>query len=105
MPRILPFSFGESPIFAGQSAQVQCFVTSGDPPLDITWSFHGHADISHLGITTSRINKKSSVLSIEAAGSQHQGVYTCTAKNPGGADSYSATLEIHGTHYKTDVFL
>lgn len=99
-PKILPFSFGESPLFAGQSAQLQCFVSSGDPPLDITWSFHGRSDISHLGITTLKINKKTSVLSIESANSQHQGVYTCTAKNPAGVVNYSATLEVHGTLLK-----
>lgn len=99
-PKILPFSFGESPLFAGQSAQLQCFVSSGDPPLDITWSFHGRSDISHLGITTLKINKKTSVLSIESANSQHQGVYTCTAKNPAGVVNYSATLEVHGTRLK-----
>lgn len=98
-PKILPFSFGETPLFAGQSAQLQCFVSSGDPPLDITWSFHGRSDISHLGITTLKINKKTSVLSIESANSQHQGVYTCTAKNPAGVVNYSATLEVHGTCY------
>lgn len=95
-PRIIPFTFGESPIFAGEAAQVTCLVSAGDPPLDITWSFHSQSAMSQLGISTTKAGNKASVLLIESAGYQHRGIYTCTAKNPVGVANYSTILEIHG---------
>lgn len=95
-PRIIPFSFGESPIFAGEAAQVTCLVSAGDPPLDISWSFHSKAEMAQLGISTMKNGQKASMLLIESAGYQHRGVYTCTAKNPAGVTNFSTTLDIHG---------
>lgn len=95
-PRIIPFSFGESPIFAGQTAQVTCTVSEGDAPLGISWTFHGPQEMSQLGITTTKVGMKTSLLLIDYASSHHRGSYTCTAKNPAGSTNYSTLLNIHG---------
>lgn len=94
-PRIIPFSFGDSPIFAGQATQVTCLVSEGDLPLDITWSVEGFDDLSRLGISTIK-GGKASMLLIDATSYKHRGNYTCTAKNPAGNVNYSTNLEIHG---------
>lgn len=96
MPRIISFSFGESPIFAGQTAQVTCTVSQGDTPIEIFWTFHGSQEMSQLGISTSKFGAKTSVLLIDSANSFHRGEYTCTAKNPAGSDNYSTSLDVHG---------
>lgn len=97
-PHIIPFDFGESPIFAGQAAQVTCLVSEGDTPLDISWSFHSVSDMAKLGISTVKAGTKASMLLIESAGPQHRGDYTCIAKNKAAAVNYSTTLEIHGSN-------
>jgi hypothetical protein len=92
----MPFSFGDSPIFAGQSAQVSCFVTEGDQPLKITWTLSSNIDINRLGISTTKLGSKTSVLSIDYVDSQHSGTYTCIAENSAGSSKFSTDLEIHG---------
>lgn len=96
LPKILPFTFGESPMFAGQAAQVTCLVSEGDSPLDISWGFSKGSDFDDLGILVNKVGKKGSTLFIESISSRHQGNYTCFAKNPAGVVTYSAHLEIHG---------
>lgn len=78
-------------------------VLDGDPPIDISWSFHGtsQGDFSKLGITTTKVGSKTNLLLIEAASSEHRGDYTCTAKNPAGSVSYSTNLNIHGKKVKS----
>lgn len=97
-PLILPFSFGDLPIYEGQSAQVACFVTEGDLPLEIAWSFNGSRDLSFYGISSIRVGHRSKLLIIESVGPKHQGDYTCSVRNPASSTRYSTSLEIHGTH-------
>lgn len=94
-PRITPFAF-ESPIFAGQAAQVTCLVSQGDTPLEILWSFGNQVDLYRLGISTIKAGSKGSMLLIETAGYQHRGNYTCTAKNSAGTTEFTTILNIHG---------
>lgn len=95
IPRIVPFSF-EEPIFAGFTTQVTCLVSEGDAPIDITWSLHGSESLTDLGISTSKIGSKVSVLIIETTALHHRGNYTCTARNQAGSANYTATLNING---------
>lgn len=94
-PKIDRFDFGGSAIFAGEAAQVTCLVTQGDSPLEIGWEFQ-NSRVFPVGVTTTRVGSRASLLLIEATGPDHQGTYTCIAKNPVGIVRYSATLEIHG---------
>lgn len=95
MPYITPFAFEEQ-TFAGETVQLNCFVAKGDTPLKITWNFHGAELSSHMGMSTSRIGERTSLLTIESLMSAHSGNYTCTAENRAGTSEYSATLTVSG---------
>ena len=94
-PRIAPFEFGQ-PIFAGVTTQVTCLVSEGDEPLDIKWSLHGSDTLTELGISTSKVGPKISILIIDTTTVDHGGNYTCTARNRAGSTNYTAALNING---------
>lgn len=96
LPKIAPFSFGETPIFFGQGAQLTCYVTEGDFPVEIYWSFNGGNISSVPGVSTNQLMKKTSLLTIEPATSDHSGNYTCHAKNRAGMTSHTTSLAING---------
>lgn len=91
-PRIIPFDFGSSPIYSGQSVQVTCLVSQGDWPLEIFWKYEGTSE----GITPHKLGRQGSSLLIDNAGFEHRGNYTCFAKNDAATVSYSAVLNVHG---------
>lgn len=91
----MPFSF-EDMNFAGESVQLNCFITKGDLPIKIRWSFHGEELSSHMGMSTSRIGEKTSLLTIDSLMAAHSGNYTCSAENGAGVSTYTATLFVSG---------
>lgn len=96
LPYVLPFAFEEKN-FAGETVQITCFVAKGDTPLKISWNFDGQdSSSSQLGMSTSRIGERTSVLIIESLMASHTGNYTCTAENNAGITNYSATLVVSG---------
>ncbi len=94
---MLPLSFGQEVANEGDLAQLTCVVVSGDEPVSLSWSFHG-ADISsnQLGIRTTDVGSRMSLLIIESVGHRHRGSYTCKAKNAAGAASSTAVLRVNG---------
>ncbi|XP_060864197.1 cell adhesion molecule Dscam2 isoform X13 [Metopolophium dirhodum] len=94
-PKILPFSFGETPSNAGDSVQVVCTVVKGDKPLRISWNFYGEELSSNMGITTTPVSDSMNVLSIPSVGTANRGNYTCVSKNSAGYDSYTAQLLVN----------
>ncbi|XP_025414625.1 Down syndrome cell adhesion molecule-like protein Dscam2 isoform X38 [Sipha flava] len=94
-PKIKPFTFGDSPVFAGQSAQVACSVLEGDYPLELSWTFDGPRDVFELGVSVVKIGAKTSLLSIDNTNSIHRGNYTCYVMNRVGNASYTASLNVH----------
>ena len=77
-------------------AQVSCIVRKGDEPLTISWSIHGESISSSLGIMTTPIGSRGSMLLITSVGHKHRGKYTCTASNTAGTESKSVNLEVNG---------
>ena len=69
---------------------------SGDEPLTISWTFHGQGISSDLGIMTTPIGTRGSMLIISSVGHKHSGRYTCTAKNDAGSKSETAVLKVNG---------
>lgn len=94
-PFITPFEFEENN-FAGGAVQVTCFVSKGDAPLEIRWNFHGEDLSSHMGMSTSRIGERASLLIIESLMAAHSGSYTCSAENAAGKTSYTTNLVVSG---------
>ncbi|XP_065340872.1 cell adhesion molecule Dscam1 isoform X27 [Cloeon dipterum] len=95
LPQIMPFSFGDDTINAGDVVSLQCTVAKGDSPITIAWFFNNTEIETTDEIVLSRISKKVSALTIESARASHVGEYTCVAKNAAGATNFSATLLVN----------
>lgn len=99
-PQIAPISFGEEPVNAGDLVSVQCVVTKGDSPLEITWTFDGHPIQSyHSDVIVSDTGKRVKQLTIESVAARHAGEYTCVASNAAGSISHSVILDVNGTPF------
>ena len=94
-PYIVPFAFEEQN-FAGETVQITCFIAKGESPLQIFWDFHGEEPSSQLGMSTSRIGERMSILIIESLMSMHTGNYTCRAENRAGQTNFTAELVVSG---------
>lgn len=82
-PKIAPFDFGEEPSNFGDSASVQCLVTSGDLPIEFRWLYNGRPVSEIAGITTAKMGKRNSVLTIDSVTDKHVGNFTCRATSNG----------------------
>lgn len=103
-PQIAPISFGEKPVNAGDLVSVQCVVTKGDFPLEITWTFDGRPIQSYHGdVIVSDTGKRVKQLIIESVAARHAGEYTCVASNAAGSVSHSAILDVNGEHLSTSL--
>ncbi|XP_043478437.1 Down syndrome cell adhesion molecule-like protein Dscam2 isoform X29 [Leptopilina heterotoma] len=95
-PQILPFTFGEEPVNAGEMASVTCVVVKGDLPLEVSWMFDAHplgSDQSDIIVLDN--GKRHKQLTIEAVSARHAGEYTCVASNLAGSVSRTAALDIN----------
>lgn len=95
-PKIMPFTFGDDPLHAGQSATLQCTVSEGDLPLNIFWTFNSEPISSHMEISTAKIGRRVNVLTVESVAGHHAGNYTCRGENSAGIASYTAQLAVNG---------
>ena len=96
LPDLTPLTFGRDVVDEGSFAQLSCIVMTGDEPLTISWTFHGQHISSDLGIITTPIGGRGSMLIISSVGHRHSGHYTCTANNEAGARSETAVLRVNG---------
>uniref|UniRef100_A0A8D8TGN3 Down syndrome cell adhesion molecule-like protein Dscam2 n=1 Tax=Cacopsylla melanoneura TaxID=428564 RepID=A0A8D8TGN3_9HEMI len=93
LPRISPFHF-DTPLFAGQTAQVACTVNEGDLPLNFFWTFNENRNLPS-GITINKMGTKMSVLLIDSVQSEHSGVYSCSVQNQAATVNYTASLQVN----------
>ncbi|KAF2905043.1 hypothetical protein ILUMI_01126, partial [Ignelater luminosus] len=93
-PQIFPFTFGEDDINAGDTISVQCTISKGDNPLNISWTLNGN-EIKHLRGITLLNSKRVSYLTIESVQAEHSGEYSCVAANMAGTAKYSAYLNVN----------
>lgn len=90
-------SFGDEPVNAGDLASIQCAVSKGDFPLEITWMFKGlPIGPDRSDIIVSGSGKRVKQLTIDAVAARHAGEYTCVASNAAGSSSHSAILDVNG---------
>lgn len=80
----------------GDAAQVTCLISSGDQPLDISWSFEGRSITAVPGVSTTQVGRKASMLLIDSVSADHRGNYTCTVRNRAGMANFTTALHING---------
>ncbi|XP_044312679.1 Down syndrome cell adhesion molecule-like protein Dscam2 isoform X40 [Drosophila rhopaloa] len=95
LPRIIPFAFEEGPAQVGQYLTLHCSVPGGDLPLNIDWTLDGQPISEDLGITTARVGRRGSVLTIEAVEAPHAGNFTCHARNLAGHQQFTTPLNVY----------
>ncbi|GLH11407.1 Lachesin [Gryllus bimaculatus] len=97
-PTIYPFSI-ESSVHLGERVGLQCLVTRGDAPITITW-LKDDAQVDALdlpSVTVKNLGEFSSTLLIEQLSTQHNGRYTCRARNAAASAEHSVQLAVNGT--------
>ena len=97
-PDLLPLSFGRDVLDEGSFAQLSCIAVKGDEPLQLSWTFHGSRISSDLGILTTPIGSRGTMLIISNVSYRHNGAYTCTAKNNAGKATMSTFLKVNGNN-------
>lgn len=97
-PKISHFEFGDEPSNFGDSASVQCLITSGDFPVEFKWLFNGKPLMAFDSISTTKLGKRSSVLTIESVNGKHAGNYTCQVSNRADTVNLTATLIVNGNN-------
>lgn len=95
-PRITPFYFEDNPVHAGQYIQITCLAPEGDIPIDIEWELNGKPIGNFQEISTSKMGKRSSFLTIESVSHLNAGNYTCRATNKAENFQYVAELNVNG---------
>ena len=91
----MPIYFSREVLNKRELAQALCVVRKGDGPLEISWTFNGMHITSDLGISTTSMGTRVSLLVINSVEPRHQGTYTCTAKNVAGVSSMSVDLKVN----------
>ena len=99
-PQLVPLTFGRDVVDEGDFAQLSCIAMKGDEPMVVSWTFHGQGISSDLGIITTPIGGRGSMLVITSVGRDHNGNYTCSAKNWAGVISDTAVLKVNGRHFR-----
>lgn len=94
-PIIEPFSFQDG-LSEGMRTRTVCGVSSGDPPLVVSWLKDGQPLTPALGVNVSALDPYSSLLSISSLAQRHSGDFTCVASNPAAEVRYTAKLQVKG---------
>lgn len=99
LPQIIPFDFGDSVINEFDMVSAYCSVNKGDLPIDISWRLNDRRIFTNDGISITRSNQRSSVLSIESVRDRQAGNYTCVASNVARTAEYTTVLAVNGENY------
>jgi len=98
-PQIQAFDFGSEAANTGEISGGFCMVPKGDLPMEIRWTLNSAPIITgEHGFSLSRLNPRTSSLSIDSLEARHRGLYRCIASNKAGSAEYSAELHVNG-HY------
>lgn len=93
---MIPFTFGDDPLEAGEPISIQCMIPAGDLPLNISWTFNGESVAKHNDIRTTANGKRASAISIDVVSEKNIGNYTCWGENRAGKTSHTASLLVNG---------
>ena len=92
---IVSFAVGGA-LSLGQDTALTCNVLLGDLPLTISWTLDGASVDGLSGVRVISAGPRMSILTLQAVGADHSGMYMCTAGNEVGEATHSAQLTVKG---------
>lgn len=97
--KLKQFSFGEEPLKEGETVAVQCVISSGDSPANMSWKFNEQTLSSNDNVVVTKLTSKIISLTIESVTAKNAGNYTCVGENIVGVSNYTSRLYINGWLY------
>lgn len=94
--KLKPFYFGDEPLREGETVGVQCVISAGDLPANMSWRFNDKLLKPEETISIVQMNSKITSLSIEPVTATNAGNYTCVAENIVGTITHTSRLFING---------
>ncbi|XP_020291121.1 Down syndrome cell adhesion molecule-like protein Dscam2 isoform X2 [Pseudomyrmex gracilis] len=93
-PKISPFT-ADRDLHLGERTTLTCSVTRGDLPLSITWLKDGRSMGPSERVTVTNMDQFNSILMIESLSPDHNGNYSCVARNVAAEVSHTQRLVVH----------
>ncbi|XP_025156475.1 Down syndrome cell adhesion molecule-like protein Dscam2 isoform X7 [Harpegnathos saltator] len=93
-PKISPFT-ADRDLHLGERTTLTCSVTRGDLPLSITWLKDGRSMGPSERVTVTNMDQYNSILMIESLSPDHNGNYSCVARNVAAEVSHTQRLVVH----------
>ncbi|XP_026827392.1 Down syndrome cell adhesion molecule-like protein Dscam2 isoform X8 [Ooceraea biroi] len=93
-PKISPFT-ADRDLHLGERTTLTCSVTRGDLPLSITWLKDGRSMGPSERVTVTNMDQYNSILMIESLSPDHNGNYSCVARNVAAEVSRTQRLVVH----------
>lgn len=94
-PKISPFSTDRT-LHLGERASLTCSVTKGDPPLTVSWLKDGRPLDPKHRLAVQQVDQYNSILLIESLSPEHNGNYSCVARNPAAEVIHTQRLVVNG---------
>ena len=94
-PKISPFN-ADQDLHLGERTTLTCAVSRGDLPLTIFWLKDGRTMGPSERVTVTSVDQFTSILMIEALTQDHNGNYSCVARNAAAEISHTQRLVVHG---------
>ncbi|XP_014603210.1 PREDICTED: Down syndrome cell adhesion molecule-like protein Dscam2 isoform X5 [Polistes canadensis] len=93
-PKISPFRT-DLDFHLGERTTLTCSVTKGDQPLSISWLKDGRSLGPSERVTVTNVDQYNSILMIESLSPDHNGNYSCVARNLAAEVSHTQQLMVH----------
>jgi hypothetical protein len=98
-PKISPFS-SERTLQLGERASLTCSLTKGDGPLTVNWLKDGRPLDPKQGLAVQQVDQFNIILLIESLSPDHNGNYSCVARNPAAEVALTQRLVVNGIDLK-----
>lgn len=94
-PKLGPF-ISDRTLHLGERASLTCSVTKGDLPLTMSWLKDGMPLDPKHRLSVQQVDQFNSILLIESLSPDHNGNYSCVARNPAAEVMHTQRLVVNG---------
>lgn len=101
-PKLSPFT-SDVIQHVGERASLTCSVTKGDLPLTIMWLKDGRPLDPSQRVSITQVDQFNSILLIESLSPDHNGNYSCVARNLAAEVSRTQQLVVNGKQHSVSV--